>query len=359
MMQSKPILTSAPDLVSPVAIDARRRDGRAAMPNRPSFAGGLVVPAVRPPPCKIATRCPVHSRARQRRFALPPVVPSSPAARHRAIELLGHATQRKAGLTKPELSELLGALPADRVTAQMWKAGLRRLARNAEMGTAPVDSPVSRLRAKVALPQRDRDIGRVFSALDVARRALAAGRPLPDETASELARKAGVAPTSETDVHHVSRALVHLQRARRSSERRPPLIPKELAGLREANMLLGNFVWFGKVGAKSDRLAELVGGLPRTRNVARSWKKIVEAATRRFLRKERVAARRREADLKRERRRLKKALRGTAGEYPGHARLEWAGLKRNPFNPIMHALTFAGKRLQLFMGASTRRNEHT
>lgn len=321
------------------------------MPRLPAFAGGpgLTVPAVRSPPGKITTRRPVHSRARQRRFALPPVVPCTPAARHRAIELLGHATQRKAGLTRPELAELLGALPPDRVTAQMWKAGLRRLARNAATCAAPDNGPVARLRESVSLPPRDRDVGRVFSALDVARRSLAAGRRLPPDSVAELERKAGVAPTSEIEVHHVSRALVMLQRARRSAERRPPAIPKGLAGLHEANMLLGNFVWFGKVGAKSDRLAELVGALPRTKNVARSWKKIVEAATRRFLRKERVAARRREADLKRERRRLKKALRETAVELPGHARLERSSFQRNPFKPIMHALTFAGKRLQFFM----------
>lgn len=240
-------------------------------------------------------------RGRARRVELPPVVPPDAAARQRAIELLGHATQRRASArVSKELAGLIGRAPDTREDAAAWKAALSKRAR-----VAPLCGKPCAVRDAARLPdgaRADARLGRAFSALDMARRTLSHGRTLPVANAEELRRDVGVAPMSEWETERLVGALSVLALKRKREERRPRRMPRELEELSTVVMLLGVYGNRGGVGAKTEWLREALGGVPRTKGVARSWKKLAEAKMRRIGRRIRARERREERAVIKERR---------------------------------------------------------
>lgn len=239
-------------------------------------------------------------------FQLPPRIPHPGDRRSRAIELLGNCTQhlQRHAKVHQELIQLIGEAPPNRERAQQWKRALQELNRKASQRTNwNVSTPLrhrKRLLDVIRLPDDDARLSTAFHLLDHARRRLAKCQSLSEETARDLKRIIGYVPNDLLDLHHVSRTLVYLQRARRREERRPRTVPiHDAEALASANSLLGNFAACGKIGKQSERLELIVGSLPRNRNVARWWKKTIAAAIRKKKRKERVLKRRQQIETKR------------------------------------------------------------
>lgn len=279
----------------------------------------VLAPYVRRPRARVP---PVSRRRDPGGFSLPPVVPARGAEFTRAVELLGSCTQR-AGMrdkARAELVALVGGAPETKERAQQWKGALellkkreRRVAHGAAYTAtcSPLVGPA--LAESIQLPERDRKASRVFSLLDVQRRVFDRGETPRPRLMAEVEESIGYAPSCNRDVHRASRALVFLQRQRRSRERQPPKLPLESdSDMDMAHMLLGAYAVKSSVGAQTPLLIQLIGAKPRTRNVAKSWKKVVATAIRKKKRKERVAQRRQQIAAKREYRRLRKLSKAKA-----------------------------------------------
>ncbi len=228
------------------------------------------------------------------------------------MELLGNYTQRRPTTALiGQLDTLLGRAPSTKQEANEWKRGLRR---RTPRELPPRRSAATRaLAARVHLPEgrdlrSDRRVGRAFSLLETMRRRFDVGKAPSAHTAAALCWLIGVAPASAREVHVVARALSTLAHRRRHAERVPPRYPATHADLQRASMLLGLYARRGRVGAQTDALRSRLGGLPRTRNVARSWKKLVDRERVRMVRRERAAVRRAAADKVRRQRKFWREL---------------------------------------------------
>ena len=159
----------------------------------------------------------------------------------------------------------------------------------------------------------ERQISRAFSVLEKARRRLNSNKVVSVEMWTELKRLTGVVPTSQREIRVTARALAKLAYRRRCNELEPVRFPTSREELQRSSMLLGSFARRGSIGAQTEVLRRQLGCLPRTKNVARSWKKLVDRQRVRLARRERAAIRRAAAD---EVRRQRKAWR----ELPQWAR---------------------------------------
>lgn len=297
----------------------------------------------------IAPVCRAHRRSRQRRKrgALPPVVPLTPLARRRAIDLLGNYTQRRPSANIiSELAALLGRSPADRLIAGQWKDGLQYILRSETHQKRPKrsDKTAHVSSAVTHIPVRQRDVGRAFSILEVTRRILAQGRVLSDPLRGELTRHIGTFPTTEREALVVRKELSRRVAQRKKEEVLPPYSSKDVEmdeqKLRYVSMHLGHLANWRRLGGKRARkLEQLVGGiLPRNRNVARSWKSAVDIQRRKALRKNKVQRNLEVADAKRRhRRRWKMAPEWTKticriGNRIGRRMLKAVGLWRKKKN---------------------------
>lgn len=242
-------------------------------------------------------------------FHNPPQIPESPTDIRRAVELLGSFTQRKhmRDATRRELANLLGELPPSRLVAQQWKFRLRAQSRPRASPPVTAFRHHDELVAQLPLPHAQTDLSRAFILLEVLRRRLSAGMAVSARLSDQLERILGTCPATSMEARRYVHALVFLQRRRRRAERLPPVIPlHDLDGMRVAIMLLGAYSVRGSVGAQSRTLVSLIGTLPRNRNVALSWKKMLAAAVRKRKRKQRVLLKRSVDDAKRLQRRLKR-----------------------------------------------------
>eukprot|EP00177_Eucheuma_denticulatum_P008325 GFKZ01015147.1.p1 GENE.GFKZ01015147.1~~GFKZ01015147.1.p1 ORF type:complete len:365 (-),score=35.30 GFKZ01015147.1:1271-2365(-) len=247
-------------------------------------------------------------------FRPPPKVPSDPNELQRAIELLGAFTQHKnlKSSRKDELHRLVGHLPPTRKVAQQWKVALQRPVNLRLKHLAQPTSFKNRKRIlnQIRLPDTDSAVGRCFVLLGCLRRRHRLSQPVTQSVLEELTRHLGSAPHDGKETHHYIKALRQLQSERRSRELRPPQIPlDDIDEMEFARMLLGTFAVKSSVGKQAHRLERFLGTLPRNKNIAASWKKHVEAAIRKKRRKQRVALRRQEIELKRLQRRLKREKR--------------------------------------------------
>jgi hypothetical protein len=268
-----------------------------------------------------ATRRQQHPSSRMRDaggFRAPPVVPPPGPARERAVELLGACTQRSPfamrGPARAELAALVGGAPGTCEAAQQWKGALMLVTRR----EARARNPQARTRLArtvfmdmIRLPATNAQTSRAFVLLEVLRRRYWAGQA-PSETLMEsVVGLIGFAPKDASEVFRANNALRRLQHERRSAERRPPVIPETDEDLRLANMLLGQFANTANVGsAQTPVLEHIVGSLPRTPQVARSWQKHIQIVIRKRARATRVAANLAVANKKR-------TQRGTLQKYNG------------------------------------------
>lgn len=243
---------------------------------------------------------PICGIRRTRRWSLPPTIPPTKPAQDRAIQLLGNYTQRQASeKIIAQLTTLLGESPKSKEEAGNWKRGLQRKTQKKQAPPRP--SHETRIFAtQVHLPncgeKSDRQLGRAFSLLESVRRQLNRRRVLSAEIREELLRLVGVVPKSEREVLVISRTLSTLAFKRRCAEREPTRYPTEGEDLQVVSMLLGSFAHRGSVGEQTEILHAHLGGLPRTRNIARSWKKLVDRKRVRLVRQKRSALRRAKAD---------------------------------------------------------------
>lgn len=243
-------------------------------------------------------------------FHLPPLVPDDPLRKQRAIELLGNFTQKKwsNGPATQELLALIGEIPKSRVLAQQWKAMLQNNGRRKRHKENPSRfKNRNEIVNRIQLPDKDNSVGRCFILLGCLERRYRLDQTPAPRAISELERTMGAYPKDEKEAHHFIEALVFLQKKRRSLELTPPQIPNDdMEQLAMVNMLLGAYSVQGSVGRQTDLLYELLGVIPRSSNIAASWKKLIAAAIRKKKRKERTASRRAEIQYKRHQRRLQK-----------------------------------------------------
>lgn len=251
--------------------------------------------------------CRAHRRSRQRRKrgALPPVVPITLLARQRAIDLLGHYTQRRpSAKILSELSALLGRSPTDRMMAGRWKDGLQSILRKEKYQKRPKRSEkvLEVSRAVTHIPLREYDVGRTFSILEVSRRILAQGRVLSLPLSTELRKHLGTAPRTEREAMIVRKELSRRIAARKKLELLPPRIDDKM--LPYISMHLGLLTKRYHIGGRRARkLGKLLGGtLPRNQNVAKSWKSIVDKRRKKIAHKQIVEQNLAVADAKRRRR---------------------------------------------------------
>lgn len=239
-------------------------------------------------------------------FSNPPRLPASEAGIQRAIILLGNFTQRrmKKASTLTELESLVGRVPKTRLEAQQWKVRLQR--RNRPPKPAP------KLLAELPLPRERNDVARLFILLQVVRKKLSVGRDVSPVLQHKISKRlVGMpCPTTTNEVRLYIRTLAHYEWLRKRAERRPPVLPvHDLDRLRQADQLLGAYAGNGAIGKQIHTLIDLVGSYPQTKNMARSWQKIVQGAIRRKHRKDRVFAKWIVDDQKRLQRRLKRMQR--------------------------------------------------
>lgn len=241
-------------------------------------------------------------------FQLPPRVPTDETGRRRAIELLGCCTQRKRmrAATAKELETLIGHTPHTRLIAQQWKGALQR----DEAKTNRCDDPLAfktrnLLHSKLSLPD-EKALSRCYFLLEHLRQQYAVKEDPDSRILEQLVVELGDFPKSERDVHHYTKSLASFARERRRRERRPPKIPTEsLEDLRKACMLLGTYAVKASVGRQTATLESLLGAIPRTRNVATSWKKLIEASIRKIERENKRNLKRADDDAKRLQRRMR------------------------------------------------------
>lgn len=243
-------------------------------------------------------------------FSNPPRQPASEADIQRAIILLGNFTQRRMrkASTLTELEGLVGRVPKTRLEAQQWKVRLQR--RNRPPKSAP------KLLAELPLPRERNDVARLFILLQVVRKKLSVGLEVSPVLQHKISKRlVGMqCPTSTNEARLYIRTLAYYERLRKRAERRPPILPvQDLDRLRQADQLLGAYAGNGAIGKQIHTLIDLVGSYPQTRNMAKSWQKIVQGAIRRKLRKDRVFAKRIVDDQKRLQRRLKRMQRMEEG----------------------------------------------
>lgn len=246
-------------------------------------------------------------------FHPPPLVPVDSLQRRRAIELLGNFTQKtmaKTSTTK-ELRALVGELPKSREVAQQWKAVLQKDNRRKEHKAKSSAFKNRRIvLERIRLPDQDRHVGRCFVLLGCLQRRYRLDQKPSLQTVNELESIMGAYPMDGEETHHFIEALVFLQKKRRSLELRPPRVPSDkMEQLSLANMLLGTYSVHGSIGRQENELYELLGALPRNRNVAASWKKKIAAVIRKKKRKEKAAIRMAEIEQKRRARRIRKQQR--------------------------------------------------
>lgn len=294
-------------ICSPLSVTSSKSIGRI-----PGYASGM---GARTCSRFASCRMPVSCRMRNRGgFCLPPRVPQNFAERRRAMELLGNLTQRKTmrPSARREIEALVGAVPKTRAIAQQWKVALQYTpnARLKHLSQPSVFKKRREIMGKIRLPEQSENVGRCFVLLGVLERRYRSSQSPSTRVLQELEEKIGDYPVDIDETHHFIKALVVLQKERRFQELRPPRIPLESTEeLDFTNMLLGAFSVRGSVGRQSGRLEELIGALPRNRNVAASWKKIIAAAIRKKKRREVTARRLAEIERKRHERRLRRQQR--------------------------------------------------
>lgn len=262
-------------------------------------------PSVRMPDVRMPVSCRMRNRGG---FRLPPRVPQDVVERGRAVELLGNLTQRKnmKQSTKKEIEALVGALPQNRLVAQQWKVALQHTPNARRIHLANPNAFKHRKEAfkRIQLPQQNDVLGRCFVLLGCLERRYRHSQPVSQRVVEELKQRLGDYPVDVREAHHFRKALTELQKERRSRERRPARVPTEsMEELLYAKMLLGYFSVRGHVGRQDDRLQQLIGAVPRNRNVANSWKKIIAAAIRKKKRQDQIAVRLDEMERKRKDRR--------------------------------------------------------
>lgn len=212
-------------------------------------------------------------------------------ARRRAIDLLGNYTQRRpSAKIISELSALLGRSPTDKLTAGRWKDGLRNVMRTKAYQKRPSRSEkvVEISRQITRIPVRQRDVGRTFSILELTRRILAQGRVLSEPLTSELTKHLGTAPRTEREAMIIRKDLSRRIAGRKKAELLPPSIDEN--NLPFLSMHLGLLTRRYRIGEwRARKLRKLLGGtLPRNKNVAKSWKSIVDKKRRKMVRKKKV-----------------------------------------------------------------------
>lgn len=261
-------------------------------------------------------------------FQLPPQMPQDAMQRSRAIELLGSYTQR-GGMRNSvlaELQSLVGEIPSNRLIAQQWKGSLESYNRELNRLVDPsAFKNVHQIAETLALPYNNSTVQRCFILLECLNRRYQTGQPVNPKVIRELTFNFGSYPTSPRQVHLYKRALTFLSRKRKSSELRPPRIPyHSIEDLNYSCMLLGSYARKGTVGRQKEKLQYLIGALPRNKNIAASWKKIVMAAIRKKLRRERRAIRVHEIETIRLQRRLRRLKRNqeTSEESPSPPEIE-------------------------------------
>ena len=150
---------------------------------------------------------------------------------------------------------------------------------------------------------------RAFSVVDCYRRKLGLGKEVKVGMKEEIRKLVGVLPGTERETEKVIRSLSRMVRRRRINEKMPGVVPREVEEVEEACELLERFS-MGRMGmGEEKRLREILGGLPRTRNVAASWKKKLEIVVRKRKRKLRAAEKKVEIEVKRTQRRAKREKR--------------------------------------------------
>ena len=247
-------------------------------------------------------------------FQLPPSIPADPDQQHRAIELLGCFTQtsRLHKSKLQELEDLIGGLPRNKLVAQQWKYTLTRQTKKKpkQLPSGEPNHHINRIRETINFPQDEKVLSSCFSELEHIRRRYASDAIPSPQRMVKLISILGSCPMSEREAKRYIRALVLIQKERKSIEKRPPTIPTEnLDDMYCASMLLGTYAFYGSIGTQKEKLVSLIGALPRTTNIAASWKKHVEAAIRKKKRREKAAAKALEDEAKREFRRQRRIMR--------------------------------------------------
>lgn len=223
--------------------------------------------------------------------------------------------------TVAELKKLLGDIPPNRLIAQQWKGAIQRDERREKMQVDPnAFRNRQMLLEHLELPEKDNSLSRCFILLDCVRRRHHANQAVAPRVIDELIAALGSYPKSTKEAHHYIRTLAYLNRERRAKERKPPRMPlASTEGLETASMLLGTYKVHGTVGSQTDAMKNLLGGLPRNRNVAKWWKNAVDAARRKKNRRDRKAEKRIVVEAKQRQRSLRR-LERTGGKeaYNAH-----------------------------------------
>lgn len=224
-------------------------------------------------------------------FHLPPVRPAPGPSLTRAIELLGACTQRAnmSPSVRQEVISLVGEFPRSREIAQQWKGALT-LRHRQEM--RPKCVHWSRLYTKymglVKLPDENRHCSFAFVLLNSLRRRYDFDITPKSELLDSVQCLIGFKPQTAGETKRASNALKRLQRARKVAEMSLPKVPDDESDLRAADMVLGQFGFYGKASERGSAiLKQTIGAVPRTKQVARSWQKLVKAARRKRERRER------------------------------------------------------------------------
>lgn len=261
------------------------------------------------------SRLPIVSRMRNRGgFKPPPRIPNDETELQRSIQLLGNLTQRGSirASIKREIESLCGGFPKSREAAQRWKGALqyRINARTKHLSQPHSFRNRIRILKFLRLPEDNDQVGRCFALLGSIQKKYRLNQISSSSVAEELTELIGGAPSNERDAHHYIKTLVHLQKQRQKKERKPPIVPMDsMEELEYVRMILGTFAVTGSAGEQNERLENIIGSLPRNKNIAASWKKVIEAVIRRKRRREKSERRRQEISLKRLQRRLKRQSR--------------------------------------------------
>ncbi|KAI0560511.1 hypothetical protein FGB62_111g04 [Gracilaria domingensis] len=267
-------------------------------------------------------------------FQLPPRVPSDPTERRRAVELLGCCTQRKRlrPSTVTELQSLVGKLPPNRLLAQQWKGAIQRDLGRANRKRSPTAfEHRHQLMETLTLSECNGSVSRCFILLEAVRKRYQANEAPNPKCLEELERLLGSFPKTSVEAHRFIRSLARMQRDRRKMEKKPPRVPVEsVSDLYQASMLLGSYAVRGSVGSQTEKLKTLIGAIPRNKNVAHSWQKLIKAAIRKRKRREQKEQRRQEIEQKRFERQLRKLRKKSLANAGAQALCPGSQLERTP-----------------------------
>eukprot|EP00871_Galdieria_phlegrea_P003151 jgi/Galph1/3837/GphlegSOOS_G2459.1 len=261
-------------------------------------------------------------------FKLPPNLPSSEEGFQRAVQLLGHRTQGYLTASKViELIKLIGAYPLDKETAQRWKGALElyeekqweKLLHSGEQdvsirpqryyvyrnGEVVGSVLYSKYMDMISLPYSDKDVSHAFHILGLYR----ARGFLLEEEKTKLKNLINYIPKRKVEAVRVTNALRRLADARKSYERKPPIIPEGDEIMQQVITLLEKVERYGSAGVESDEIIKKhLQGFPRTQSVAKWWYKHLTCVQRVRERKRTTEERRQMVEQVRMERKQKKAL---------------------------------------------------